>query len=307
MSFQGAYGEHLGQTFRLGRAPALVTKTLQKGLIAVTQLRCEDAHHGMTKPIPREDAFLGAVHIEPCLSRELWLDGKPTRTEPMMVGDVAFLDLKTSPVLDFRSTFNLLTFYLPRVTLDSVADDANASRIAELRFTPGIGTPDRIFYDLARLLLPALEHPEQASKLFVDHLTLALAAHVARTYGGMKAESRPAQGGLAPWQERRAKELLSERLDGEVSVSTLAQECGLSKGHFARAFRRSTGLSPHQWLLQRRVEAAKALLVKPEVTLLEIAYACGFSDQSHFTRVYTNLTGVSPGAWRREFAKKSAP
>jgi len=100
------------------------------------------------------------------------------------------------------------------------------------------------------------------------------------------------------WQERRAR-LLEAQLDGEVTLSRLAQECGLSVSHFARAFRQSTGTSPHRWLLVRRAEKAKDLLHNSALPLAEIGLACGFGDQSHFTRVFTKLTGASPGASRR--------
>jgi AraC family transcriptional regulator len=73
----------------------------------------------------------------------------------------------------------------------------------------------------------------------------------------------------------------------------------LSTSYFARAFRTSTGLAPHQWLAHRRVEVAKYLLRQQRGSLREIALACGFSDQSHFTRVFTRIVGSSLGAWRR--------
>jgi AraC family transcriptional regulator len=108
---------------------------------------------------------------------------------------------------------------------------------------------------------------------------------------------------LAPWQERRAKELLSACFDGDISLTELARECNLSRSHFARAFRQTTGQPPHRWLLDRRMERAKDLLLRSTLTLADIAIACGFADQSHFTRVFSALFATSPGVWRR--AQKS--
>jgi AraC family transcriptional regulator len=68
---------------------------------------------------------------------------------------------------------------------------------------------------------------------------------------------------------------------------------------FSRAFKQSTGIPPHQWLLDRRVETAKDLLRRSCLSLTDIALTCGFSDQSHFTRVFVRACGVSPGVWRR--------
>jgi AraC-like DNA-binding protein len=108
-----------------------------------------------------------------------------------------------------------------------------------------------------------------------------------------------ARGGLAPWQLRRAKELMSANLDEQFPLSRLAEECGLSVRHFARAFRHSTGVPPHRWLMTHRLNRAKEQLRDPALSLTEIALACGFADQSHFTRMFTTRLGMSPGAWRR--------
>ena len=78
-------------------------------------------------------------------------------------------------------------------------------------------------------------------------------------------------------------------------MADLAIDCGVSVSHFSRAFRQSTGLSPHQWLLKRRVDQAKSLLRDRTLSLSDVALSCGFGDQSHFTRVFTKLTGITPG------------
>jgi len=297
---RGAYGEQLRRSFRLTSAPALVTQTIQKTPIAVTRCKRDVPHREPTLPLPREDAYMIVLQIGERAERELWLDGKTVRTEPVGAGDVVFQDLRRSPILYMHTPVDSVNFYLPRATLDTIADDGNVPRVGDLAYTPGVGVHDAVLAELGRLFLPAFDHPEQVSKLFVDHLTLAAGVHTAQTYGGMKSVADALRGGLAAWQERRAKEILSANLEGEVSLMDLARECRLSISHFARAFRKSTGLSPHQWLLHRRVEAAKALLNDSKLSLGEIAISCGFADQSHFTRVYTRLYGISPGAWRRQ-------
>jgi AraC family transcriptional regulator len=84
-----------------------------------------------------------------------------------------------------------------------------------------------------------------------------------------------------------------------VALKEVARECRLSVSHFSRAFRRTTGEAPYRWLMTRRVEAAKEKLRDDRLSLLDIALACGFADQSHLTRVFTGMVGLSPGAWRR--------
>ena len=119
---------------------------------------------------------------------------------------------------------------------------------------------DATIFSLGSTILPALSHADQANRLFVDHVTLAAGIHLAQTYGGLRPVVRPVRGGLAPWQERRAKEILSANLDGGVPLNDVARECRLSVSHFSRAFRRSMGVAPHNWLLTRRIEVAKEKL-----------------------------------------------
>jgi AraC-like DNA-binding protein len=112
-------------------------------------------------------------------------------------------------------------------------------------------------------------------------------------------ESLVVRGGLAPWQVRRAKQIMSENLTGWVALEEVAQACRLSKSHFGRAFKATTGRSPHRWLLEYRVEHAKRLLTDSDDTLADIASRCGFADQSHFAKVFCRLVGVPPRPWRR--------
>jgi AraC family transcriptional regulator len=115
----------------------------------------------------------------------------------------------------------------------------------------------------------------------------------------MRPASRLLQGGLAPWQERRAKEILLANLEGGMLLKEVARECGLSAGHFSRAFRRTLGVAPHNWLNEQRIVLSKEKLRDDRRSLADVASECGFSDQSHFTRHFRRIVGVSPGAWRR--------
>lgn len=298
-----AYGSGLGRRFRL-RTPALVTRALGLGEIAVTHLRCDAENHGLTAPFAWEDAYLVGLQIRAVPDHALWVDGRPAPKRPFAAGTTSFYDLRRDPVADIRSPFHALMIYLPRPALDAIADHEHAARVDELRHTPGVGVDDPVVRGLGMSLLPAFDRAAEVSRLFVEGVTLAIGAHVARAYGGMRAP--PPRGGLAAWQERRVEEMIDARLDGDLPLAGLADACGLSVGHFARAFRRTTGMAPHRWLLQRRVERARHLLATSRLALSEIALACGFADQSHFTRVFTRLAGTSPGAWRRAHGRADA-
>jgi len=153
---------------------------------------------------------------------------------------------------------------------------------------------------LGAVLLPALERPAEASSLFIDHVALALIAHLTKRYGGVVPRETTRPRGLSLIQNQYVKEYLASNLSGHILVADLAKACGLSRSHFIRSFRMTTGMTPHKWLQVRRIEQAKTLLLESSIATAEIAVDCGFADQSHLTRVFTRLVGMPPSAWRRE-------
>jgi AraC family transcriptional regulator len=294
-----AYGQRLGGRFRVESAPAIVTRALRTGTMAVTEVRCDNPLPGMSDSIQLEDAFLVALQLRDVPDQEYWEDGRRASVRHFRAGESSLHDLKREPRGFLDKPYHTLAFYLPRAVLDAIADDANASRIHDLSYEIDAGVNDVTISRLGSLLLPALRHPDQASPLFLDHVLLAVGAHVAQIYGGMRRISRPVRGGLAPWQERRAKEFLLANIKRGVALEEVARECGLSVGHFSHAFRRTLGVAPHKWLIKQRVMLSREKLGDDALSLSDVAIECGFSDQSHLTRVFRQTVGVSPGEWRR--------
>jgi AraC family transcriptional regulator len=298
-----AYGQRLGEALRVESGPAIVTRALRTADIAVTEIRCDNPLREKRGPIPREDAFLVSLHLRDSRNREYWEDGRRVSVCDLRAGESCLHDLKRDPTAFPDKAFHSLIFYLPRAALDAIADDANAPRIRDLSYEPGVGVNDLTISGLGSLLLSALRHPDRANPLFLDHVLLAVGVHVAQTYGGMQPMWRPARGGLAPWQERRARELLRANIKRGVALEEVARECGLSVGYFSHAFRRTLGVAPHKWLIEQRVVLSKEKLRDDGLSLSDVASECGFSDQSHLTRVFRQTVGVSPGAWRRAFKR----
>jgi AraC family transcriptional regulator len=145
-------------------------------------------------------------------------------------------------------------------------------------------------------LLNETARPDTLFSLFAQGWTMQALAYVARAAQQPRPPSR--SQGLALWQLRRAKEMLLAELGEKPSLNGVAQACRLSRSRFSHAFKASTGLTPHQWLIAARVERARALLKESETPLVEIACICGFADQSHFTRVFARRTEASPSVWR---------
>jgi AraC family transcriptional regulator len=277
-------------------APVLTTRAARGTGMAFLELNCERRNAGITQAV-REDAFLIALQLKTCPDFDLYADGRLILPKGFDAGDVAIYDLRTNLASDLRDPFHAVDLYLPLKALAAMGDHGDIPRhIQELRHTPGASVRDPVARDLLLSMRPALAaRPEETSELFVDHVALALSIHLARRYGDVAALPLRWGGGLAPWQERRAKELLDAHIGGGITLDVLARACELSIRHFTRAFRQSTGIAPHQWLQYRRMEKAKQLLEKSSDSLSSIALDCGFADQSHFIRTFSRVVGVT---WR---------
>ena len=140
----------------------------------------------------------------------------------------------------------------------------------------------------------------RSASLYISTLGLAIGLRVLTKYSRIDlAAPRVFKGALAPHQLRKAQDYIDANLVGDATLDDIAQVTGLSSKHFARAFQRSTGVPPHRWLLQRRIERARNLLATGGLPLAEIALVCGFADQSHLTVAFRKMTGMTPGAFRR--------
>jgi len=299
MSDRSVHGTMLGDYMKLAQPPTLVARGFGKTEIVVAELRADAPETGMSAQLPAHDALLLALQLIDYPGLEYWEDGRRVEVCNLHAGETLFFDLRRDPRIRIDKPFHWICFYLSRAIFDALSDEVGSERIGDLTYRRGAGVPDQVIRNLGMSILPELNRAENSNRFFVDHVARALAGHIALTYGGLVAPSRPPTGRLAPWQERRAKEMMSANLSGSVTLDEVAQACGLSVSHFSRAFRRSTGTAPHRWLLKYRVDTAKHLLRNKALTLTDIALECGFADQSHFTRVFTRDVGTSPGGWRR--------
>jgi AraC-like DNA-binding protein len=292
------FGQRLASQYGIDAVQSLVNKSRCGSELGVARMRYELPHLFVLPPLPVEDAFLLSVEINPGGSRRIVRDdGNSRQLGLQQEGAFDIADLSRRASAYVSSPFHSMFFHLPRATIDAFTEEMEMPRVDRLRCAAG--TLDPVVANLGRAMLPVLMRPQDASRLFVDHLAMALKAHVVHVYGGVAGSSPVRTGGLAPWQERRAKEFLLQHLAGDVSLGDAARECALSRSHFSKAFKQTTGQTPHAWLVTQRVEAARRLLVQLYVPIAEIASSCGFSDQSHLTRVFTAHTGTSPARWRR--------
>jgi AraC family transcriptional regulator len=294
------YGADLGASFGAETSRFLLSRAVPNAEIAVTEVRRDQPFGRISDPFPDGEGFLICYPLLGQTGMGYWEEGRHRASFDLKVGEATIHDLRREPLAYIGGPIHTMLWFLPQAALDTLADEGNVPRISGVNCEPGAGLFDETIDGITLAVLAALQAPGQASPLFVDHLTMAFAAHLARTYGGMLSSPRLIPGGLAPWQERRALDMIRGDLAQPLTLAEIAEACGLSASYFSRAFRRSTGATPHAFLLQARVERAKVLLKRKDLLLAEVASACGFADQSHFTRVFARKIGLTPGAWRQE-------
>lgn len=151
------------------------------------------------------------------------------------------------------------------------------------------------------LALAELTRQPAADPLLAEQLGLTFAACTLRLLSHRPAPRPERPDALSPERLRRVLEHIEDALeDGDLSLAELAAVASLSPFHFSRAFKAATGRAPHQFVLARRVERAKALLARRDLALAEIAYRAGFASQAHFSTAFRRATGTTPARYRAE-------
>jgi AraC family transcriptional regulator len=294
----GAYGDGLARYFRADASSHLITSAVRKSKLAVTRIRRDTPGHGMTFPVRPEAAFSVLLQLRDSPVRELFIGGRSVYRGGYAARTTSIVDLEQEPTAYLESPFDAMHFYVSRAALNEITDEQGAPRIGTLSCERGVFNPT--VWHLGEALLPALERPHEIGAMYAEQVLVASHTYFAMAFGGMRLPANSRRGGLAPWQVRCATDLMIDRLGEDMSLAEPAAACGLSTGYFARAFRQSMGTPPYRWLLLQRVLRAKSLLRDADVSLTDVAAACGFADQSHFTRVFTSIVGASPGLWRKQ-------
>ena len=293
----GAYGERMARYLHLAETPIRATLGFARSELAVTRLHAPDGFTDPTSPIPSQKAFSIHLHLRANRGGRLWLSGKLVPTGKRPSGGVTILDLEQDPIAFFPNPIDVVQFYIPRVALDEFAYENRTATVHTLRWPHC--EMDKTLKHLGMAVVSAMQHSTPAPKIFLDYIGQAILAHATHVYGGTLPSPDLHRGHLAPWQARRAKEFLSANLHGDVPLASVAAECNLSVSHFAHAFRRTFGRSPHLWLIECRIDAVKNLLLTSRLTLAEVAGKCGFADQPALNRCFKRVLGQSPGRWRK--------
>ena len=195
-----------------------------------------------------------------------------------------------------------LHIFLPASPLSETAlreMDVDPDKVS-LRYDGGFRDP--LIEQIARNIRAEMLDPAPGGDMLVETLASALGVQVLRQHSNLESASvspPAARGALDPRRLRRVRDLIDTQLGKDLTIETLANEACLSPFHFARAFKAATGMAPHGYLTERRMEQAKAWISEGR-PLADIAYRLGFSSQAYFTKWFKRLVGATPGTYRAD-------
>ena len=198
--------------------------------------------------------------------------------------------------------------FLPDALLDRASDTENLPALSGRLRDDLSFVPEKTLQSLTGdYLRRAFDLRIPATSLEMEGRALLLVDWLMRLHQSPSLGVEPWLGSLSTRDLRRVCDFMIDHLAEDIRLDDLAELTGLTAKHFSRAFKKSTGLPPHQYLIVQRIEAAKQRLINAKTSLADIALACGFADQSHFAATFRKVVGVPPGTWRRHHTEDPEP
>lgn len=252
--------------------------------------------HVAAEPMP--DHHILGTPLHP-VAGEIILDGRRVFGPRLPARTMQLVHAGRRPEAILRGGYSFLHIYVPDVAIRRALDEIEAAPQGfELR-DPSFAD-DPLLTRLAEDILTEMRDRDPLSRLRVDILTQDIAIRLVRRWSNLDLRRAPERGGLAPWRIKRVTDYLEADLARNVTLAELAAVAGLSSCHFCRAFKRSLGLAPHQWLRARRMEKARELLETTDLPVIEVGAAVGLESPSAFATAFRRHAGASPSAYRRD-------
>ncbi len=224
-----------------------------------------------------------------------WHSSKGLLSIDVSCGSLSICEFNQSRRMEMRNPASVALVLLRNEILEQALPNMRHPW-AELQERHGL--QDQTMRRLLEILLYEKRQDFQSGAFFLDAIAVALASHLIHHYSADAPLIANSVGGMAPSVLRRSIALMEARLEGDLRLDELAREAGLSTSHFIRSFRESTGKTPYQFLLHRRVQRAQTLMRDPRASLAEIAKSSGFANQHHMARIFRWVTGLTPSAYR---------
>lgn len=193
-----------------------------------------------------------------------------------------------------------LVFWLDPQLLQQVATATNSPKPGQLELRPALHDQSTALTSLAQMFHLEMQQAQFADNLYLESLTQLFAIQVLREYGVFSPLAVTQPKGLPPRQLQWAIDYIKSHLHEKLQLAKIAEVTGFNAAYFCTLFRQSMGVTPHQYVLQQRIECAKLLLQKSQLEIADIAIQCGFANQSHFTRHFRKVAGSTPKVYQRQ-------
>lgn len=264
--------------------------------------------HGDTGPLELVDVAAPETAVVVQLGQKSfeWRDQAGPRELKFVRGQVHLLPAMYPFTMRARASGNIISVSVESRFLRCAAHDlCRGPERLELAHRAPLEDP--LLREIVFTLKREVDGGCPGGRLYGESLATALSVHLVRHYSNLSNPRQPARHQALRHQIRKAVYFVHEHFATDITLATLAAEAGLSPFHFARLFRESTGLAPHQYVVQRRVERARELLLAGRQTTAEIAVAVGFCDQSHLTTHFKRAFGLTPKKFRLHVAGRRSP
>jgi AraC family transcriptional regulator len=278
----------------------LTCQTLEHAEVTVLHATLEAGHATTLGPCTAEQACTVMLHLSAVDLFELHARGDLLWSGRRTPGSVSVIAGPHAFSVETSHRLEALVLRIPRLSLLRAGPELRAKRRQHRKLAHA--SYDPVGHQLGLALLPAFRIAADPRPRSTTHLVRAMCYHFAFKYASAQEKSADAERGLAPWQALTAESLLER---GDLQVREVAAACQLSSRHFARLFRITFRRSPHTFLVERRVDGLKRLLLSTDVSLADAAVQAGFADQASMSRSFRHVVGASPGAWR--MSQRRAP
>jgi AraC family transcriptional regulator len=254
-------------------------------------------YRGSDVEVPAMRDFVIVAYLRGTTAMRRRIDGAWVH-ETLRPGDVSLLTRAAASHWAWPSDIEVVHVYLTYDELAATCRQMYERDVIDVDLRDEVRADDPVIHRTAIAIAHEAAHGGAGSRLLVDSLSVQLCVHILRRHADVLFREPSGHDGLTFAQQRSVRDYLDAHLDEAISLDDLAASVSLSRFHFARRFRQSTGTSPHEFVLRRRVEQAKTMLGRTSASLLDIATSCGFADQSHMTRVFNKYVGATPGQYR---------